>query len=179
MRDIAFSVYQEQSARSLYGVGSVPFHTHNGIDSPMLATSAAVQSPVNGRSHNPSSTTVGSGSNVKMLLSANDFANGITWDAANSRFVVVTAGAYMMSYFITFLSVISGSLYQAQLYKNGSAIGQSDFVSGGSSVNVTAGASDIQQLAVGDYIELYAFQSSGSSVTVKNGIGTYLALALT
>jgi hypothetical protein len=137
---------------------------------------------INGRSHG-SSTSIPSGADTLVDLTTNDFANGITWDAVNHRFVVVTAGQYLITGIATYTSSTAGALYQTEISINGNAItpgasAKSYFQAAASSLAIGPCVSTIANLSVGDYIELYTWQNSGGSRSLYSGSGlTYLAVA--
>ena len=126
---------------------------------------------INGRSHGTATTTVSNSADTKMTLT-NDFANGITWDDTNKRFVILTAGQYQINTQISWNNTSSASYLYTKIFKNGS-IYSYGFMGGIKSF----GFSDILDLAVNDYIELYAYQNTGSSQTVNNDQSTLLSIA--
>lgn len=117
----------------------------------------------NGRSHGTGVTTVANNTPTKMTPT-NDFINEIDWDSANNKFIINTAGQYMISASIGW-DIISSSPLYALIYKNGSQYSYGYW-------SIT----DILDLNSGDYIELYAQQNTGSSQTVFNDQSTILAL---
>lgn len=169
---------QNYAIKNQYGVSLIPYHTHNGTDSPVIASSATTS--VNGRSGGSGVTTIVTSTLTKVTLNTNDFANGITWDSTNHRFVVLTAGQYQINAQVTYFNNIAGGgIYIGYIYINGVAHTAFEFVGdGGTGWNESAGMSDIADLSVNDYIELYAFQTSGSNAGIYNDTSiTFLSLA--
>lgn len=130
---------------------------------------------VSGRSHGTASASIPNGSTTQVQLNVNDFANGITWDATNHRFVVITAGVYRVSCVITFTSCVAGAGYQASIF------GHSAYsVIGGATTGtfVSIGYDDLITFAAGDPIELDVFQQTGGAATLSTGSGnTFLTVS--
>ena len=170
------AITQAQKA-ALYGTTNASYHTHNGVDSPILSSSIAA------RAYGTSSASIPTGVDTKVLLNSLDFAAGITWDATNSRFVVLTAGYYTITGIATYSSTTSGKLYQTEISLNGNAIttGASAKCYFQASINSGAAgpcATTVLSLSVGDYIELYTWHNVGSNASIYNASGlTYLAIA--
>lgn len=138
-------------------------------------------SAINGRSHSPTTLVIPINQNrVPQLLdfSANDFANGITWDGTNSAFVCVTAGVYAISGLVSWFTgtIADGVCYSLVVKKNGTLILECDQISGGTSGglsnNFWVGGYDIFSLAVGDVIKYYAMQASNATATLNDASGT-------
>jgi hypothetical protein len=146
-----------------YGVGPIPYHIHNDIDSPKLDSSSIIGlSSVAGSSRGAASTTIGTGSDTKVQLDANNFADGITWDSTNNRFTVITAGYYLCAGTVTWQAVTDQKLYKTAIYKNGSVVAYTSTTASGTA-SVGPCVSIVLSLVANDYIELYCFQNSGGN----------------
>lgn len=136
---------------------------------------------INGRSHGTGVTSITSGSPTKLTPTANDFANGITWDASNYRFTVSTAGQYSVIAFVYFNSGdgdAAGKLHQVMIYKNGSEASKSNVYSAVSNSGLSIFSTDIFDCAVNDYFEIWVEQFTGGNRSVYNGNETvYLSIA--
>lgn len=143
---------------------------------------APATTSINGRSYG-STASIPSGADTLVDLSTNDFANGITWNAAHYKFVVVTAGQYIITGIATYTSSTAGALYQTELSVNGDAItpgafAKSYFQAAANGLAIGPCVSTIANLSAGDYIQLYTWQNSGGSKSLYSGSGlTYLAVA--
>jgi hypothetical protein len=134
---------------------------------------------VKGRSHGAASTSIPGGfSPTKVQLNGNDFANGITWDSTNHRFVATAAGIYRISGTVGYNGSTSGKQYHAMIYMNGSEVSRGGENSNGSAY-LAASVTDLVKLAVGDYVELYTEHNDTSSNSIYNGAGlTYFTIDL-
>lgn len=164
-----------------YDTTNASYHTHNGIDSPKLNIGSS--SSVAARAYGTSSASIPTGADTKVLLNSLDFAAGITWDATNSRFVVLTAGYYTITGIATYSSTTSGKLYQTEISLNGNAITPGASAKCYFQASITSGAAGpcattVLSLSVGDYIELYTWHNVGSNASIYNASGlTYLAIS--
>lgn len=109
----------------------------------------------------------------------------ITWDTETfdtdafhststntSRITIPTgkAGYYRVTTRITFAGVTNFRSRQVRLYKNGAGFELFNQVSSGTSTNGDDNSYELNtvvSLAVGDYLEIYAYQLSGSSLAVR------------
>ena len=143
------------------------------------SASASASASANARSYGSGVTSVPDITDTKITLSTNSFANGVTWDATNSRFVIVTAGQYQINAQVTYTGgTTTLSVYRAVVVLNTSTeILKSCSQSSGASA-LTTSVSDIYSLSVGDTLELHAFQSSGLTATIATtSIATFLSIA--
>lgn len=131
---------------------------------------------VNGRSHGSASTTIATGTNTKVQLNVNDFANGITWDATNHVFTIVTAGNYLIAAQVTYSGTTTASTYR--VFVAGATTSQAAAyasVTAGGQISISS--TDIQTLSVGSTVELDTDQFTGGNATLATGTGqTYLSL---
>lgn len=132
-----------------------------------------------GRTYLSSAQGVTSTFNTKITFDTNDYATGITWDGANNRFTALTAGKYIVSASLQW-SAAQNFQHTTKIYKNGSPVSQSGFISGTYSGVANSICTDLVTLAVGDYIEVYAIQYSAGTLNVNGGsnVGTFLSIAL-
>ncbi|NUQ98871.1 MAG: hypothetical protein HOY79_20700 [Streptomyces sp.] len=94
----------------------------------------------------------------------------------NSRFTCQVAGWYSVSGGIGFLTNATGAR-GAVIYKNGAALSQSTgtITAASPAIHVATAGDFLVQLAVGDYVELFGFQSSGGALgTAGSGYYPYL-----
>ena len=147
----------------------------------VLLTIYTPPSPINARSYGTGVTTIPDSSETKLTLASNSFANGVTWDATNSRLTILTAGQYLVTAFIAFGSgggATAGKLFQLRLKKSNSEINlaqvQGALDNNGLGVSIT----EIVDCAVGAYFEIFAYQNSGVNKTIANDTETcYLSIA--
>jgi len=85
---------------------------------------------------------------------------------SSNKFTVPTgeAGKYFLSGSVGYNSASDWDIHFVRIYKNGSSISKASNRQEYDTLNKT---SVITTLAVGDYIELYAYQSSGSSQNLR------------
>lgn len=112
--------------------------------------------------------TISSGSFVKVGLDAETVDNLGEFDTANNRFTATTAGWYLICVHGHWNSPVSGTRYMAYIYKNGSDKANGSIMPGGTADQTTE-AHDLMYLAVGDYVEMYVRQDSGSNDTLYGG----------
>jgi hypothetical protein len=138
------------------------------------SSSGGSSSGIEGRSHNSSTQTTGAnlnGQNILLTFDTNDFANGITWNAASHEFICVTAGVYFVTCSANFnqANLSDGDTYAVSVGKNGSVI-----FSGAPSAGVqglVAVCADLVQLVVGDTITFYVVLGGSAAMTINNASG--------
>jgi len=88
---------------------------------------------------------------------------------ASDKFIAPIAGKYFMSVYLTWQTMVAGAGIGLIWYKNGSVFKHAHHQS--TEVNITFGMHNatVFNLAASDYIELYAFQGSGSSRELGQG----------
>lgn len=81
---------------------------------------------------------------------------------SSSRFTAPVAGIYFFNAAVLLEDPDAGTVMALSLYKNGARILSGDTVAvGGANENLQV--MSLQKLAIGDYIEVYAYQNSGSA----------------
>jgi hypothetical protein len=95
---------------------------------------------------------------------------------ANSRFTAPIAGYYQVSACIAYTATIS--VCWVAIFRNGSVVAANTV----GTTSSGAAVSDLVYLSIGDYIELYTYQGSGSAATVasagdRNFMSAFLARA--
>lgn len=134
----------------------------------------------NARSYGTGVTSIATATDTKLTLASNSFANGVTWDAANSRLVIVTPGQYLVNGFVSYDSSAGAAnkVYQVMLYKNGSEITRVNSQSSIASTAMAVATTDVVDCIAGDYFELWTAQYSGVNRSIPNNTETcYLAVA--
>jgi hypothetical protein len=118
------------------------------------------------RAYASSTTAIPNGALTKVNLATEDFDTGSYF--ASSRFTPLVAGYYMITGSVDFISATTNVL--AIVFKNGS---QSSL---GGIGDRSSQVSDLVYLnGTTDYVELFAFQSSGASKNLASNVsGTYL-----
>lgn len=118
------------------------------------------------RAHQATGTTsIATSTFTKITFDTTDFDTNSNW--SSSRFTATSPGFYRVSAIMTIASVFTGTIALA-IDKNGSTFSQS---TGGAGSNQGWNIADIVQLAVGDYIEIFGFQSSGGTLaTIASGL---------
>ena len=107
----------------------------------------------------------------------------ITWDTENydiggnfasNKFTAPIAGKYHMSTVLTYSTMIAGAGIGLIWYKNGSVFRNGHHQSTEINITFTLQSSVVFDLSASDYVEVYAFQGSGSSENLgtANNIGS-------
>jgi hypothetical protein len=173
------SAIKEAERKALYSIKNASFHIHNGIDSPLIT----FPSSINGLATGTAVTSIPSLTQT-ILEPTNSFTNGITFNSTGSDygFTVLTAGQYLITGTVEYTSSQTGYLYQTRILqtpRGGSQNEISTVISiGNSGASVSALASIVYNLGVGDLIQLatYCSYSSGGTVS-NNGTLTYFCIA--
>lgn len=169
---IAFS-----QKKALYSVTNAASHTHNGIDSPFIAATAAAATSANASGPGTATSVPGSLTATKIPIASADFANGITYDSTNKRFRIVTAGQYSVTGFVYYSNPTTANVtYQTMVYLNGTVSFAGYFVPPVTGIAVSQSVTKILNLAAGDYLELYA-QTNAAGANIVSGTFSYLCLA--
>lgn len=104
----------------------------------------------------------GTGTPAKVLLDTERHDSGTAF--ANYKFTAKAKGIHKFYGQACFKAIPNGTICRAYLYKNGVAFANSRGpVQGGATSYNTPTVYDEIELAIGDYVELYASQDSGSS----------------
>ena len=112
-------------------------------------------------------TTLPSGAGTKVTFGTEDFDTESNYDTTNSKFVAPIAGKYRFNVTI----IVSGGIgSNAEVYfaKNGTKEKSVYFSGNDLAFLHTIGGSAVLSLAANDYIEVFAFNDSGSSRTAHN-----------
>jgi hypothetical protein len=111
-----------------------------------------------------------SGTAAKLQLNSKNKDVGGFMDATtNYRYTPLVPGLYLFDGFVGLASEVNATAYQMYLYKNGSTyIAQATAVSSGTAAQGTGCAGIAYMNGSTDYVELWALQSSGGSVSVGN-----------
>jgi len=123
-----------------------------------------------------SDQTVSDSTSTKITLTSEVYDTDSAYDTTNSKFTVPSgkAGKYLFTYGGLIGNFASGNWCEVSLYVNGTEISPSrnrNFLSTSQSAIIQGVI--IYDLAVSDYVELYALQVSGASKTVYGTVGTY------
>lgn len=113
------------------------------------------------------SQTIASGSSVVVDVFSEDADPEGWFNDATGRFTPGIEGYYQVNAQITILSVTDGSKMIVQLYKNGSReviLGRG--VSGGTDYNGYGGSHVVYMNGTTDYLEILAYQNTGSNQTI-------------
>jgi|ERR1035437_1791769 hypothetical protein len=123
-------------------------------------------------------TTMATATTTKIPFNTKTFADGITWDASNHRFVVTFSGKYLITAQINWYNNnAGGGNYYVILYKNGVQNSYGMFLGGAINFQQSNSISDILDLVEGDYIEVFGTQGSGAVAGVYNDTNqTFLAI---
>ena len=130
-----------------------------------------------GRILTPSRPMFDVGKNAGQALSSGSITK-VTWQTeaydignnfASDKFTAPIAGKYFMSVYLTFQTMGAGAGIGLIWYKNGSVFRQAHHQS--TEINISFGMHNatVFDLAADDYIEVYAFQGSGSTKEIGQG----------
>jgi len=114
-----------------------------------------------------STTTLTTGAATKVNFATEDFDIASNFDTSTSRFTAPVAGKYRFS---TVIFVNGGLGGDAELYfaKNGAKEKSIYYNVSDPTVNHTIGGTAVLSLAANDYVEVFAYNSIGSSRTAQN-----------
>lgn len=118
---------------------------------------------------------------IKVLLDTETYDVGNDFDAVtNNRFVAPVAGFYMCSALVAYNNTVAEKRYFAAIYKNNAVHSAASMIIGTSTSSLAVSNNDIIQLAVGDYVELYARVDAGANTIdlIPGSSNTYLAVHL-
>jgi len=119
---------------------------------------------------------VADSTDTKVNLDTESWDTDSAFDTSNYRFTVPSgqAGKYFFNGGIGYTSLTDNDESRVMIYKNGSLANWWKYFQGQNGT-IAIQNSAILDLAVSDYIELYAFQVSGGSINTGSGsIQTYL-----
>ncbi|NUP47563.1 MAG: hypothetical protein HOW97_09670 [Catenulispora sp.] len=98
-------------------------------------------------------------------------SGNITWSSGTnpSRVTAVVPGTYAVVGTITWPSTLGTNNGRAQIQVNGSSVTNTKFSTAqGSSGNIASSCSGLQVLNAGDYLEIYANQASGATISLTS-----------
>lgn len=127
---------------------------------------------VGARVYNSSVVTVGNAAMTAVTFSAARWDTDGLWSSGNpSRLTCTRAGVYAMSGHVLF-AVNGKGVRDARLVLNGTTPLAIQFSVPQASLDHAVSVSTIYQLAVGDYVQLQVYQTSGGALNIKSG-GSY------
>lgn len=145
---------------------NIPYHTHNGIDSPLLDSTSSSLSKV--RVHLAANTTAVGAQQIP--FDTIDFDTGNNFSTASHQFTAKVAGYYQAYATAYFSGGTINQQYAMKIYKNNVEISESNKIMVNASDNpFTIGVSDIVSLAVGDHLDFYSYTNALSSVNINQG----------
>ena len=144
-----------------------------------LVANVVVGFAVNAKAHNSTSQSIPNNVETALSFDSNDFNVGsIHSTTVNpTRFTVPSTGVYSIFGLYRASSNATGTRYAA-IKKNGSVYLSINWsaVSASSDTSINVGL--IETLTAGDYIELYAFQTSGGALNAVTGASnTFMSIA--
>tara|TARA_R100000900_G_scaffold53545_1_gene42793 strand:+ start:130 stop:663 length:534 start_codon:yes stop_codon:yes gene_type:complete len=117
-----------------------------------------------------SNQTIADGAWTKVNFSTEEWDTDSAYDTSNYRFTVPSGegGKYFYSYSMFISGLDEGEYCQSRLYLNGSSINEGFARSySQNNIEITVGRASVIDLSVGDYLEVYAQQTAGSSETIS------------
>lgn len=159
-------------SKSQYDVGRVPYHEHNGIDSPKI-----ISTSINATGTGTNATIAASFVPTKVNIASADFINGVAYDSPNKRFTVLSKGQYLIIGFVFYNNPTTANVsYQSMVFKNGVNVFSAYQVPPTTGVSVAIPAVKVINCSVNDYVELYGQTGSGSTQSVSGPL-SYLSIA--
>ncbi len=137
-------------------------------------TSGVVQSNLNYPAflaNASSNTSVANNSLTKLTLDDLQFDTNSAWDATNYRFTVPSGGAgkYFFRGSGRINTLGNGKVFALEFQKNGTSILQGKVIQTmGVQENIAHGINTIQDMSVGDYIEIFIYQNNGTTLTANS-----------
>jgi hypothetical protein len=117
-----------------------------------------------------SSTTLTNSADTKVLFDTEEFDTNSNF--ASSRFTPTVAGYYQINAAVRIQSVAAGNTLYITIYKNGSAYKLGNLFIQSSADPIFLATSLVYMNGSTDYVEIYAFQNSGSTKTTQAASGT-------
>lgn len=125
------------------------------------------------RAYRSSAQSIASGTGVRVQFNAE------TWDTLGEFDITTTVGRYTATKAGTYqvntglaMVVNNGVILQVYIYKNGASVTRSRDWGSADSQEVFTSISDLVELAVNDYIEVFVFQNTGSTQNLSAGSDT-------
>ena len=141
------------------GSGTLSFGTVGGDNTPAFFTKVG------------SNQTIADGTWTKINFDTEEWDTDSAYDSSsNYRFTVPSGegGKYFYSYSMFISGLDEGEYCQSRLYLNGSSINEGFARSySQNNIEITVGRAPVIDLSAGDYLEVYAQQTAGSSETVS------------
>lgn len=125
------------------------------------------------RAYLSSNQSIPSGTDTKVLFDTETFdVDGEYDNTTNYRFTATNAGYYLITSKIMFINKQSGKIYVNRIYVNGSTCYEQHVISEGTVINYGHSVTlpEIVYLAAGDYVEIFAYQNTGSAVNLSGEI---------
>lgn len=114
---------------------------------------------------------------TKIVLDAETFDTGANISA--SRFTATVAGYYEVTGSVSWQLTIDQKYYSSIIYKNGSPNTEQGTISAGGLNSLVTSVTDVVYLDVGDYVELWAYQSDTNPINVGNtSQATFMTVSL-
>lgn len=139
---------------------------------------AAYDPPYKARAYQNVAQSIPNNTLTKVTLDTTTYDPNANWDVAtNHRWTCPVTGYYALKARAQFGAVASGYM-QAVVYKNGVAIAQGTHVLFNTTASADSVVADDLFLTAGDYLELFAIQTTGTAINTGNGSQTiYLSVA--
>ena len=120
--------------------------------------------------YNSAYASIANATYTKLAFNTKIFDTATAFDATtNYRFQPTVAGYYQINATITAGTSATGALYTA-IFKNGSIYTQGNVIPLNASININPVINQLMYLNGTDYIEIYAYQNSGTSLNIgSNG----------
>jgi len=114
---------------------------------------------------------------TKLNCSTESFDTNSNYDTTNYRFTPTVAGYYQINGFVTSNNNAATGVLLISLYKNGSRTYDGTSIPFAGLAPKSINSTLIYMNGSTDYLELYAYQSSGSTITVDSIFNGFLARA--
>ena len=158
------------------------FHRHTGSDSPKIKyiDLEDISTGTVGKLTIAGTQSINNQSETLVNFDTSVIALGITVDTTNKKMTVLTAGKYLISAKIGYSATVDNKSYQMRIKKNGSQIAIAWITSAVPAAETYYNEliiSDVFDLAVNDYIEIYAYHIAGVAQTIDAVGSGYFTMA--